>query len=180
MTDYQIRRYAEKYRAAIEAAHDDGVFVHDTSFDDFPTGSCGAASYLLAEFLRHYGIETVWNSGQRGDWSHAWLVVKDKRVRKPTPRAFSYPEELRSVIAEYGVEHPEMEVVITNYEADDLKDGLIIDITADQFDDFNIPVYVGYIDSFHQTFELRQARDYDGLADERLINLYREIEKYLR
>ena len=77
------------------------------------------------------------------------------------------------------MEHPEEEVDITKYEAEDLIDGLIIDITADQFDDYNIPVYVGPIDTFHQTFDLIQAHDYVGLNNERLCSLFRIIAEYL-
>lgn len=36
MTDNQIKRCDEKYRIAIESAHEDGSFVHDIRFDDFP------------------------------------------------------------------------------------------------------------------------------------------------
>ena len=73
----------------------------------------------------------------------------------------------------------EEEVDVTGYTVEDLQNGLIIDITADQFDDFDIPVYVGYMIPFHSTFEFRQAHNYDGLRDGRLINLFRMIERYL-
>lgn len=180
MTDNQIKQLAIKFRKAIEIAHQKGLFTHDIALDDFPTGSCGDVSYLLAEYLKRSGIETIWYSAQRGDWSHAWLVVKDGRVHEPTPRMFSWPDELRSVVARYGVKHPEEEVELRNYEAEDLKDGLMVDITADQFDDYDIPVYVGGMDAFHRTFEFRQAHDYDGLVgDGRLVRLYETIEKYL-
>lgn len=180
MTDNQIKQLAEEYRAAIVSVNDEGLFVHDIGLDNFPTGSCGDVSYLLAEYLRRNGIESIWYSAQRGDWTHAWLVVKDARIKVPTPRTFSWPEELRNIVAGYGVEHPELEVDVTRYEAVDLQNGLIIDITADQFDDFSIPVYVGYMNPFHRTFEFMQAHDYDGLKDVRLISLYRTIENYLR
>ena len=179
MKDQQIEILAEKYRMAIEAAHRDGVFASDICFNHFPRGCCGDTCYLLAEYLRRENIATIWYSAQRKDWSHAWLVVKDKRVKDPTPRFFSWPEEIQTIIAGYGVEHPEEEVDITKYEAEDLIDGLIIDITADQFDDYNIPVYVGPIDTFHQTFDLIQAHDYVGLNNERLCSLFRIIAEYL-
>lgn len=93
---------------------------------------------------------------------------------------FSWPKELRVVIAGYGVEHPEEEVELRNYEAEDLQDGLMVDITEDQFDDYDIPVYVGGMDAFHRTFKFNQAHDYDGLVgDGRLVSLYETIEKYL-
>jgi hypothetical protein len=179
MTDQKIRGLAEQFRAAIEAAHDDGRFSTDISFKNFPRACCGDASYLLAEYLREFGIETIWYSTRRGEWAHAWLVVKDERVKKPTPKSFSWPEELHSVLAGYGVQNPEKEVDITRYEEDDLHKGLIIDITADQFDDYDISVYVGYQDSFHQSFDFAEAHDYDGLNDGRLYSLYRTIKGYL-
>lgn len=82
MTDQQIKTLAIKYRTAIEVAQSNGLFVHDIGFDDFPTGSCGDASYLLAEYLRREGVETIWYSDERGEWSHAWLVVKDRSLAK--------------------------------------------------------------------------------------------------
>ena len=179
MTDNQIKRLVERYRKAIETAHRKGLFIHDIALDNFPRGSCGDVSYLLAEYLYRNGIETIWYSAQRADWSHAWLVVKDERVHEPTLKLFSWPEELRGVLAQYGVEHPEREVEIINYEAEDVQHGLIIDITADQFDDYDSSAYVGEMDAFHRTFKFNKAHDYDGLRDGRLVSLYQTIEKYL-
>ena len=179
MTDQQIKALATKYRAAIEVAHSNGLFVHDIGFDDFPTGSCGDASYLLAEYLRQKGLETIWYSAERGEWSHAWLVVRDERVMTPTPRSFSWPEELRGIVAGYGVQQPEEEIDITRYDAKDLEKGLIIDITGDQFEDYGVPVYVGRVDAFHLSFDYIQAHDYEGLNDGRLYSLYRMIEQFI-
>lgn len=179
MTDQQIKSLSIKYRTAIEIAHNNGLFLHDIGFDDFPTGSCGDASYLLAEYLRREGVETIWYSAERGKWSHAWLVVRDRRVKNPTSRTFSWPEELRNVVSKYGVQQPEEEVVITRYEERDLEEGLIIDITGDQFDDYEVPVYVGCVDAFHRSFDFIQAHDYDGLNDGRLYCLYQMIEQFI-
>ena len=180
MTDQKIRGLAEQIRAAIEAARDDGRVSTDITFMNFPRACCGDASYLLAEYLREFGIETIWYSTSRGDWTHAWLVVKDERVKKPTPKSFSWPKELHDVLEGYGVENPEKEVDITRYEEDDLHNGLIIDITADQFADYDIPVYVGSLDPFHQSFDFVQAHDYAGeLGNRRLETLYKSIKEYL-
>lgn len=84
MTDQHIKKLAQKFRQAIDAAHRDRAFVDDFRFKDFPSGCCGDIGYLLAEYLLQKGIETIWVSVQRDDWTHAWLVLKDKRVRKPT------------------------------------------------------------------------------------------------
>ena len=179
MTDQQVEALANKYRDAIEAARSNGLFVHDIGFDDFPTGSCGDASYMLAEYLRREGVETIWYSAERRKWSHAWLVVKDRRVKPPIQRSFSWPEELGGIVARYGVQQPEAEVDITRYEAKDLEKGLIIDITGDQFDDCEVPVYVGSVDAFHRSFDFIQAHDYDGLNDGRLYCLYRMIKQFI-
>ena len=178
MTDKQIYSLASTFRSAIESARDAGDFKDDFSFYHFPRACCGDASYLLAEYLYRCGIETIWTSMERNG-SHAWLVVKDKRVKEPTPKSFSWPEELRVVIAGYGVEEPEKEIDVTHYEEDDLKDGLIIDITADQFPDYDIPVYVGTMDSFHKKYEFIQAHDFRGMGTARLESLYSKIEKWI-
>ena len=77
------------------------------------------------------------------------------------------------------MKNPAKEIDQTRYEAEDLQNGLIIDITGDQFDDYDIPVYVGYLDDFHQTFIFNEATDYDGLNNRRLNDLYKKIGEYL-
>lgn len=69
--------------------------------------------------------------------------------------------------------------------------GIIIDITADQFKgkqellNFDIPVYVGYSNDFHNLFKVIDKResvflDNLGAFDPNLYyNLYNQIEKYL-
>lgn len=179
MTDQKIRELANKYRLAIEAAHADGKFSTDICFKSFPRACCGDTSHLVAEFLREFGIETIWYSTERGDCTHAWLVVKDDRVKRPTPKSFSWPKELHNVLVSYGVKNPGEDIDITRYEEDDLCDGLIIDITADQFDDYDIPVFVGYQDTFHRAFNFIEAHDDDGLYDGRLRILYQTIKEYM-
>lgn len=72
-----------------------------------------------------------------------------------------------------------LEIDITRYEETDLENGLIIDITGDQFDDFDEPVFIGMADTFHRTFHFNQAHDYTELGDHRLHYLYRIVEEYL-
>ena len=86
MMDSEIRKLSSRFRSAIVAAHKDGKLSSDVIFSKFPHGCCGDTCYLLAEYLRSYGIETIWYSAERGEWSHAWLVVKDERVNKPTQK----------------------------------------------------------------------------------------------
>ena len=56
---------------------------------------------------------------------------------------------------------------------------MLIDITGDQFEDYSIPVYVGPMDEFHQSFTFVQAHDYNGLGSYRLSKLLQSIELYL-
>lgn len=169
-----IYKLAVRFRKAVESAHDKGLFAHDTGLDDFPTGSCGDICYLLAEYLRGFGIETIWYSAERDDRSHAWLVVKDTKVKRPTTRFFEAPDDIRGVLNLYsGGRYNEL-IDITRYEGTDLQGGLIIDITGDQFNDCDCSVYVGGLDPFHRTFEFIQAYDYDGLNG-RQFSLYRTI-----
>lgn len=73
------------------------------------------------------------------------------------------------------------------------EDGIIIDITGDQFrcnsqlHNYDIPVYVGIVDAFHDLFDV-QKRDVwisvtldriSCLDDNRYPNLYKSIVKYI-
>ncbi len=179
MIEQKIRHLAEKYRVAIEKAKDNGEFFREVCFDRFPTACCGDASCFLGMFLKVHGIETVWVSNQRKEWSHAWLIFKDDRVRKPISKSFSWPEEISKIIARYGKKWTDEKIDITRYEAEDLQEGLIIDITGDQFSDYDIPIYVGVRDAFHKSFEFNYAYDFEVLNDARLERLYRIIEVYI-
>ena len=46
---------------------------------NFPKGSCGVASLLLAEYFKRLDSDDVFDyvCGWRGDWSHAWLETND-------------------------------------------------------------------------------------------------------
>ena len=174
-----IFQYANNYRNAIIAAQNDGRFIGDLCFDRFPLGCCGDTSYMLAEHLLEKGIKTIWYSAcRKNQYSHAWLVVDDERISKPTPSFSSLPKEILPVMSGYGVATPDAAIDITHYEAENLCDGLFIDITGDQFRDYSIPVFVGQTDSFHSSFEFVQAHDYDGLTP-RLEKLYRIVERYI-
>ena len=58
-------------------------------------------SYLLAEYLYRNGIETIWYSAQRGDWSHAWLVVKDATLG-PGPIKNGITIDFTDIYLDYG------------------------------------------------------------------------------
>lgn len=73
-----------------------------------------------------------------------------------------------------------------------LVDGLIVDITGDQFINnslyynYSIPVYVGTGDAFHFLFEVEERNvhefcgieNYDRMCRLRLFDLYNKIKKY--
>lgn len=52
---------------------------------------------------------------------------------------------------------------ISHYEEYGVENGLIIDITADQFGE--VPVYVDYIGEFHRRFDFQAAHDFEGLCE---------------
>ena len=146
MKDQDIMRLAEKYRLAIETAKNDGQFIDDERFRYFPHACCGDTCDLLAEYLKHFGIETVYYCGKRKGWSHAWLVINDGRIHRPQTIVNQYPKELWSTLKSYGMGNPEEPIHFTKYGRADLSDGLIIDITGDQFEDYFERVYVGKMD----------------------------------
>ena len=61
----------------------------------------------------------------------------------------------------------------TCYEEQNIKNGLIIDITGDQFDE--APVYVGYMDDFHKRFDFVAAYEHEGLPNDEYAELYEII-----
>ena len=172
MNNTVIVGLAKQFRSYIEAARASGFFANDT-FDCFPKGCCGDASCLLAEFLRSKGVDSiyVWGEDNTGQ-THAWLVVKDDRVTIPAPQFLEIRDEIRTVLNSYSNEAYATPVDISHYEEYDVENGLIIDITADQFGE--VPVYVDYISGFQRRFEFRAAHDFEGLGDSRLIDLYKK------
>ena len=77
------------------------------------------------------------------------------------------PDELRIA---YGEEKPNGPIDISKCEGSDLSNGILIDITADQFG--QAPLYVGPMDPFHQKFTFNFAHDYNGFGNDRLSHLY--------
>ena len=170
-----IYDYVVQFRRAIDDARDESILLRE--FPSFPRGCCGDTCYLLAEFLRMNEIETIYVEGKEGDQSHAWLVVKDDRVLSPTPYTTYLPEDIRVVLSGYSGMQCESSIINANYSESDIAEGLIIDITADQFG--QVPVYVDYLKSFHKRFEFVQAHKYDNLGSFRLRELFNTIMKYI-
>lgn len=177
MTDRMIYKIVKQFRVAIEDARNDGIFKRD-DFEHFPYRCCGDTSCLLAEYLLMKGQESiyVWGEDETGQ-THAWLVIKDDRVNTPTPEYYSFPDEIKSVMSIYGSGDYNEPIDISHYIEEDLSNGLVIDITADQFGEAS--VFVGYLSDFYRRFEFRNASDYTGLGNSRLQRIYKSILNYL-
>lgn len=177
MNDVRIRTLVKHFRTAIENTRDAGLFAGDT-FENFPNGCCGDTSFLLAEFLRSKELESIYVCGEDyTNQTHAWLVIKDERIKIPAPSYLDLPDDIRKVLNSYSNGAYGAPVDVSHYIGSDVEGGLIIDITADQFGEN--PVYVGYICSFYRRFEFQSANDYAGLGSYRLRHIYRKILRYL-
>lgn len=176
MTDQRIYELACIFKSAMVVARDEGLFNGDYCFDHFPRGCCGDTCYLLATFLQSYGIETLYVWGSRRSQTHAWLVVNDDRVRAPITRYTDVDGEYARLIKQYG-EELDGPIKVTRYEARDLTNGLVIDITADQFGEPS--VYVGKRNAFYRKFTFCDAHICEGATESRLSNLYRQTSSFL-
>ena len=176
MTDQRIYELACIFKTAMLAARDEGLFERDVIFSRFPRGCCGLTCYLLATFLKDYGIETIYVWGVYGEQSHAWLVVNDNRIKDPEHRYIAVEENLARLIEQYGGEGAGP-IGTANYRARDLTNGLVIDITADQFG--GPSVYVGKRNAFYQKHTFRDAHICDGVYNYQLRNIYRKASLFL-
>ena len=165
-----VMELVQAFRAKLDYAYNEGLFSDDIIFRHFPKGCCGATCYLLAEYLKLHGIQTIYVCGSFHNQSHAWLVIKDTHIQIPTPKYYTMPNEIRKILATCGEEAPDGPMDISKYEGRDLSNGTLIDITADQFG--QAPLYVGPMDPFHQEFTFDFAHDYNGFGNDRLSHLY--------
>jgi hypothetical protein len=121
--DLRILDLAMGFRAAIEACE---LKTLPITFHEFPRGSCGDATLILAKYLKDNGQEGfVYVCGVRDGHSHAWLQ----------------------------------------------RDGLIVDITGDQFPDNEKRVCVVRGSVWHAQFEI----DREDLSD---IDLYDDFTRF--
>ena len=172
--------YVKDFRLKIDEAAKRNLFSDDVAFKNFPLGCCGGTCYLLAEYLLHeHSIETIYVCGTYKEQSHAWLVVKNELITMPPPpKIYKISDEVKKFLQTCGekIDDEKIYYDIQNYEEANLTNGLIIDITADQFGE--APIYVGQIDCFHKKFDFDFAHDYQGInsetccSDFRLLNLY--------
>lgn len=177
MNDKQIFTLVQQFRIAIEKARDNDEFIGD-DFDDYPRNCCGDTSCLLAEYLRMYGQECIYVWGEDDmKQTHAWLVVKDARVKNPKPNYYEIPDAIRRVYEVYSNGEYDDCIVTKIYTEADIENGLIIDITADQFG--YAPIYIGYICDINNRFKFCSANDYSSLGSQRLRRIYKTILNYI-
>ena len=166
-----------KFRDAIDRVCAEGLLDNDIVFRSFPRGCCGDTCYLLAEYLRTKGIKTVYVCGDYQRQSHAWLVLKDNRVKEPIQRWITLPDDIVDVFNSYSANAYNGSIDVTHYEESDLIKGTIIDITGDQFGES--PIYFGSRDNFHREFEFDMEYDLERLCDDRLCHIYQLILRYI-
>ena len=174
MADQDIYELASIFKSAMIAARDEGFFSIYNDFSHFPRGCCGETCYLLASFLREHGIDTLYVWGDYRTQSHAWLVVNDNRVKLPQRKSPQFDSQYYELISRYGGCISEE---TAHYTARDLTQGLIVDITADQFGEPS--VFVGMRNDFYRKFKFRDAHICNGVSDSRLKNIYNRISSFL-
>ena len=174
-----INKLAKTFRQAIEKARDAGEFQNDTSFYHFPRGCCGDTCYLLAEYLSENEIRSYYMEMNRDGCSHAWIAIDDGNIKFPKTIPYELPNEIQPVINSYSAGKYPARGSYIKYEMNDFSNATIVDITADQFSDFNDAVYVGKMGLFQNSFEFCDAHLIEGMASDRLDGLYKKIIKYL-
>ena len=104
MTDDIIKKHVDAFRKAIDEAKYAVKFDRDFIFCCFPLACCGDTCYLLAEYLKTKGIETIYVCGDFDGQTHAWLVVKDDRVEEPNKETVIIPQEFKLILKNYGLD----------------------------------------------------------------------------
>lgn len=133
------------FRKAIEVAkenNEQGEF-----FRKFPTGQCGNASNLLAQYLIDNGISSIlyvngtyYGENSYDSQSHAWLVVE----------------------------------------------GLIVDITAEQFKWKKAPlkcdasIYIGPMNDYYRIFDVNLGGRHEHFGLEKRWSNYRELKNWYK
>ena len=168
---------AYRFKEAIVQAYEAGRFDNDITFCNFPRGCCGDTCDLLAEYLRNFGIETVYVCGSELDQSHAWLVIKDSSIEKPKSHHYELSDEIRDVFSLYSGGRSSGSIDNTYYDEMDLINGTIVDITADQFGERS--VYVDRLGKFHKRFDFNFAYDCVGIDNPRLRKIYEVVMEYI-
>jgi len=206
MNEMNIARLTTKFRQAIDRAQKANEFEPRSIFFRFPRGCCGDTAYLLAEFLLEHGIRTLYVSGRKDDWTHAWLVEETEELRQMLDeeqerrdqwkRLFQKNEDCADTYA--TLLQLISDGTLQNFWAEEidyskaLSGHVIMDITGDQFKEdeeflnYDRQVYVGEMDAFHQLFEIDGISECEGLNGinkfniDRMQKLYSTIVRYVR
>lgn len=157
MTNNELYSLVYKFRKAIEISVKNGI-LEDDIFSKFPYGCCGDTCDLLAQFLIDNNIKTYY--------------IRGKHRIPPN-----------SALSKYGYTQSHAWLITENET--------IIDITGDQFKhndqffNYNLPIYIGPPDDFHNLFFVNKADidmyngldDIEGYCGARLKSLYAIIIK---
>lgn len=93
----KIKELAIIFRNAIDNAKNDGRFMEDQCFINFPRGCCGLTSELLARFLIDNGVDGMitcmygtYYDDSLGRPSHSWLRINNNLVVDITGDQFEF------------------------------------------------------------------------------------------
>ena len=105
-------------------------------------------------------------------------MLKDKRVKEPQKHCIEISSDIILMLEKYGLDQIDRKIELCNYVATDVIQGVIIDITADQFGEAS--VYVGYMGDFYKQFVFVNAHKHEGLGNARLETLYNTVIDFIR
>lgn len=97
----ELAMLAQKFRDAIDTAKNDGRFVKDQDFREFPKRCCGVASELLGRYLSTYGysVRHIGGTYHNNMQPHAWLEVDEHIIIDITGDQFeSHPKPLENKV----------------------------------------------------------------------------------
>ena len=142
--DRKIEELAYKFRRAMEKARHNGEFRYEVYLKDFPVGSCGVTCDYLGVYLNDNGFSTYQISASYEERTHAWLVLDDSRIdheaMEELMKQEELPPEIQDLYKQYGGDCFDA-TLSPRLSEKAFQNGLIIDITGDQFG--WVPVYVG-------------------------------------
>ena len=93
----KIKELSIKFRSAIDNAKNDGSFMADQCFINYPRGCCSITSELLAKFLIDNGVDGTitcmygtYYDDSLGRPSHSWLRINNDLVVDITGDQFEF------------------------------------------------------------------------------------------
>ena len=154
--DRKIEELAYQFRRAMEKAYHNGEFRNEVRLKRFPVGSCGVTCDYLGVYLYDNGFPTYQISASNEKGTHAWLVLDDGRIdheaKEKLIKREELPLEIQDVFKQYGGDCFDA-VPTPRLSEKAFQNGLIIDITGDQFG--WVPVYVGTKAKRYSDYEQR-------------------------